>query len=94
MRAGRPQGAVGGGVLDGTDDRMLDAETHGRGLAAAAPGIALELIEGVGHMLPITQPERCAAFIEGVAKGMPLHNSVLVLPDNTLMLCCPQVVHV
>lgn len=65
-----PQLTVGGGVLYGTDDRILDAETHGRGLASAAPGIALELIEGVGHMLPITQPERCAAFIEGVAKGM------------------------
>jgi hypothetical protein len=30
------------------------------------PGTRLELIEG-GHMLPVTQPERCAAFIRRAA---------------------------
>ena len=28
---------------------------------------------------------------EGMVKGIPLHNSLFGLPNNTLMLACPQV---
>ncbi len=62
-----PQLTVGGGVLYGVEDKILDAEVHGRGLANAAPAIELELIEGAGHMLPMTQVDACVAFIRGVA---------------------------
>ncbi len=55
-------------ILFGAEDRILEAELHGRALVADHPHIGLEVIEG-GHMLPITQAAACARFIretEGV----------------------------
>ena len=54
------------GILYARGDQVLDPELHGRPTAAAIPGARLELIEG-GHMAPVTQPERVAAFVRGVA---------------------------
>jgi pimeloyl-ACP methyl ester carboxylesterase len=56
------------GILFGTDDRILDPETHGKGLAARVAGADLELIEGAGHMIPITSADRAAAFIARMAQ--------------------------
>ena len=53
-------------VLYGRGDRVLDFRMQGEGFAARVPGTRLELIEG-GHMLPVTQPARCAAFIRRAA---------------------------
>lgn len=50
-------------VLYGKDDRILDWKTNGQALVDKVPGARLELVEG-GHMLPITQVEKTAAFIE------------------------------
>jgi len=58
-------------VLYGKDDGILDWRANGRALADKVPGARLELVEG-GHMLPVTQPETCAAFIEGVAQALEL----------------------
>jgi len=58
-------------VLYGKDDRILDWRANGRALADKVPGARLELVAG-GHMLPVTQPEVCAAFIEGVAQAAGL----------------------
>jgi pimeloyl-ACP methyl ester carboxylesterase len=54
------------GILYGRADRVLDPRLHGQRLADAIPHATIELVDG-GHMLPITQPDRVAAFIREVA---------------------------
>lgn len=49
-------------ILFGAEDRILEADLHGRALVAKHPHIRLEVIEG-GHMLPITRAQDCARFI-------------------------------
>jgi pimeloyl-ACP methyl ester carboxylesterase len=56
------------GILFGTDDRILNPATHGKGLADKVAGADLELIEGAGHMIPITSADRAAAFIARIAQ--------------------------
>lgn len=53
-------------ILFGRQDRILDPRRHGEGLASAVPGAVLTFMEG-GHMIPITAPERVAAFIREAA---------------------------
>lgn len=53
-------------VLYGRGDRVLDHRMQGDGFVARVPAARLELVDG-GHMLPVTQPERCAAFIRRAA---------------------------
>ena len=53
-------------VLYGRGDRVLDFRIQGEGFAARVPTTRLELVEG-GHMLPVTQPARCAEFIRRAA---------------------------
>jgi pimeloyl-ACP methyl ester carboxylesterase len=55
-------------VLYGRGDRILDWKSNGQGLVDAAPDATLTLIDG-GHMLPVTHPQQCADFIEGVARA-------------------------
>ncbi len=45
------------------DDRILDPREQGQAMADWLPHIDLEMIEG-RHMLPITQPDVTADFIE------------------------------
>lgn len=54
------------GILYGTGDRVLDHRLHGVAVASKIPGLDLELLEG-GHMLPLTAPDRVAAFVRRVA---------------------------
>jgi pimeloyl-ACP methyl ester carboxylesterase len=54
-------------ILYGRDDRILDWRAHGQALADKVRGATLQLIEG-GHMLPITNPDATAAFIESAAR--------------------------
>jgi pimeloyl-ACP methyl ester carboxylesterase len=54
-------------ILYGKDDRILDWRAHGQALADKVRGATLQLIEG-GHMLPITNPDATAAFIETAAR--------------------------
>jgi pimeloyl-ACP methyl ester carboxylesterase len=56
------------GVLFGTGDRILDPVANGKGLADKVAGADLELIEGAGHMIPITAADRAAAFIVRMAQ--------------------------
>jgi len=56
-------------VLYGKDDRILDWKANGQALVDKVPGARLELVEG-GHMLPITQVEGTAAFIEAAVEGL------------------------
>ena len=53
-------------VLYGCGDRVLDHRVQGEGFVERVPAARLELVDG-GHMLPVTQPERCAAFIRSAA---------------------------
>lgn len=54
------------GVLYGRQDAILDWKRNGQGLVDKVAGAHLELVEG-GHMLPVTQPEVTAAFVERIA---------------------------
>ena len=54
-------------ILYGKDDRILDWRAQGQALADKVRGARLELIEG-GHMLPITNPDATAAFIDTAAR--------------------------
>jgi pimeloyl-ACP methyl ester carboxylesterase len=59
-------------VLFGRDDAILDWRANGQALVDKVAGARLELVEG-GHMLPVTQPERTARFIEEVVQArLPL----------------------
>jgi len=56
-------------VLYGKDDRILDWKANGQALVEQVPGARLELVEG-GHMLPVTQVEVTAGFIEAALTGI------------------------
>jgi pimeloyl-ACP methyl ester carboxylesterase len=53
------------GVLFGDDDALLPPERHGK--AMAEHGFEVELLEGRGHMLPISAPEACTGFVRRLA---------------------------
>lgn len=53
-------------VLFGREDRILDWRANGQALVDKVAGARLELVDG-GHMLPITQPELTARFIDNTA---------------------------
>ena len=55
------------GVLFGTGDRILDHTLHGETLVTQIAGLDLELIELGGHMIPLSAPDRSAAFIVRMA---------------------------
>ncbi len=54
-------------VLFGRQDRILDWQRHGECLRAQVPQVRLETVDG-GHMLPLTQPQTTAAFIESAVR--------------------------
>ncbi len=56
------------GILSGASDRILDPAAHGEALAKKLSGADFELIEGGGHMIPLTSAERCAEFIARMAQ--------------------------
>jgi pimeloyl-ACP methyl ester carboxylesterase len=56
-------------VLYGKDDQLLDWKANGKALVDKVPGARLELVEG-GHMLPVTQPEATAAFIDAAVQAV------------------------
>ena len=54
------------GILYGTEDRVLDHRLHGIKTAAMIPNAELELIEGAGHMLPLTASEQAVAMVRRI----------------------------
>jgi pimeloyl-ACP methyl ester carboxylesterase len=50
-------------ILYGRQDRILDPQEQGQAMTDRVPSVELELIDG-GHMLPVTQPDVTARFIE------------------------------
>jgi pimeloyl-ACP methyl ester carboxylesterase len=61
-------------VLYGKDDRILDWKANGQALVDKVPGARLVLVEG-GHMLPVTQVEATAGFIEEAIEGLSTHRA-------------------
>jgi pimeloyl-ACP methyl ester carboxylesterase len=59
-------------ILFGADDQVLAAEVHGTHTAATVPGASCTMVERAGHMLPVTRPERVAAFIRDAADDCAL----------------------
>ncbi len=55
------------GVLFGSGDRILDYRLHGETLRNQIAGLDYEVIEQGGHMVPLSAPERSAAFIGRMA---------------------------
>lgn len=55
------------GILFGTEDRVIDHQVHGLGMAGRIAGLELELAEGVGHMPQYAEPEKVADFIRRMA---------------------------
>ena len=53
------------GILYGAEDGVLVPRLHALSLEGEIPALEIELTEG-GHMLPISAPDRCAAFIRRV----------------------------
>lgn len=54
------------GVLYGGSDTILEPNSHIQPVVSAVSGAVSEIIEGAGHMIPITQPQHCADFINAV----------------------------
>ena len=53
-------------ILYGREDHVLDHHLNGVVTSGEITGATLDLIKG-GHMLPVTQPERVAAFVRAAA---------------------------
>jgi pimeloyl-ACP methyl ester carboxylesterase len=54
-------------ILYGRDDAILDWKKQGQGLVDKVAGARLQLVDG-GHMLPVTQPQLVAQFVEQCAR--------------------------
>lgn len=54
-------------ILYGTSDNILDYRFHGEAMQSKLPQVQLKLVEGAGHMLPVTAPELAANFIRASA---------------------------
>ena len=60
------------GVLYGAEDRILNPAEHLKALTAKLPVADCELIEGAGHMIPISSADRCAQFIARMAQRVAI----------------------
>lgn len=69
LQARYPDIAVPVSVLFARQDLILNPERHGAGLVGAIPGAVLTLMDG-GHMIPVTAPDRVAAFVDKAAHGV------------------------
>ena len=52
-------------ILFGEQDKILDVKLHGQKFAELS-GAKLKILNGKGHMLPLTQPDECSNFIRGM----------------------------
>ena len=52
-------------ILFGEQDKIIDAKLHGEKFAKLS-GAKIKILSGKGHMLPLTQPEECSAFIRNM----------------------------
>ena len=52
-------------ILFGEQDKIIDAKLHGEKFAKLS-GAKIKILSGKGHMLPLTQPDECSAFIRNM----------------------------
>jgi pimeloyl-ACP methyl ester carboxylesterase len=67
------------GLIYGARDQVLDFRKHGQALADKVPGLKLQLVEGRGHMLPITAVARVVEVVQQVAKRTRAPQNATVL---------------
>jgi pimeloyl-ACP methyl ester carboxylesterase len=80
-----PQLTLPIGLIYGARDNVLDFQKHGQALASKVPGLKLQVVEGRGHMLPITATERVAALVDQVAKrATPALSATVLRPSFAL----------
>lgn len=80
-----PQLTLPIGLIYGARDAVLDFRKHGQALADKVPGLKLQLVEGRGHMLPITATDRVAELVEQVAKrAWPAQSATILHPPFAL----------
>ena len=56
-------------ILYGTSDNILDYRFHGEAMQSKVPELQLKLVEGRGHMLPVSTPDLTANFIKAAAQS-------------------------
>ncbi|NOD93415.1 alpha/beta fold hydrolase [Ruegeria sp. HKCCD4884] len=61
-----PELSVPGGILYGRQDALLSPAFHGPPMTKY--GLSYEELDGLGHMILITEPETCAAFIRRIVE--------------------------
>ncbi|SLN22496.1 Dihydrolipoyllysine-residue acetyltransferase component of acetoin cleaving system [Falsiruegeria litorea R37] len=54
-----------GGILFGAQDPIVSAHDHGASMKKY--GLSHQVLEGRGHMIPITDPEACSEFIRSIS---------------------------
>ncbi|MGA9702953.1 alpha/beta fold hydrolase [Pseudomonas sp.] len=73
------------GLIYGARDKVLDFRRHGQALADKVPGLKLQVVEGRGHMLPITATARVAEAVQHVAKRVrPAETATVLQPPFAL----------
>jgi pimeloyl-ACP methyl ester carboxylesterase len=80
-----PQLTLPIGLIYGARDKVLDFRQHGQALADKVPGLKLQLVEGRGHMLPITATARVVEAVLSVAKrARPAQTATVLHPPFAL----------
>ncbi|MGE8413398.1 MAG: alpha/beta fold hydrolase [Pseudomonas sp.] len=67
------------GLIYGSRDQVLNHRRHGESMAGKVPGLLLKIIQGRGHMLPISAVEPVVAMIDQVASQATPQRSATVL---------------
>ena len=72
-------------LIYGAQDKVLDFRKHGQALADKVPGLKLQLVEGRGHMLPITATARVVEAVQQLAKrARPAQTAAILHPPFAL----------
>jgi len=66
-------------LIYGARDKVLDFRTHGQALADKVPGLKLQMVEGRGHMLPITATARVTEAVLHLAKRVRTPQAAAIL---------------
>jgi pimeloyl-ACP methyl ester carboxylesterase len=82
-------------IMAGTEDRIVDPESHAEWFHDQIPGSDLQLVSGAGHMVHYAVPDQVADAIDAVSEraGVPPHvtrhvmsgvgrHTAFILPDH------------
>ena len=70
-------------MMFGTADRVLDHKLHGLSMQGRIAGLELEMLDGLGHMLPFMARERAVAVIRRVADRAFAADQVLAKAEGS-----------